>query len=379
MSVHNIDYYRGLWGKYQEFQDNNQIRRENASYLNPENRIIYPLSCRITNFLMKPTTYQPIGKAAIKITRFFSTRISSRLEALWNDPISTERMLEIGHWVQAKARVNAVRKPISLPFFYYLDRALISASRHAYIVAKDLNALLSIPKGLRDYLHPPVEAEVEVEVPNREEQPTSLAGRAWMWIKRGTARVKIAILALIQRIISAVRIPLQYMPLVEKGLVKLSDLLEKARERLHNSLLDKVHKVVHKVVDKVIESGEEKIRDQVVAKVTEVAACQTIRFGVSSGLKVCIGAGTYLLAKHAFTHFTGVHDLPPAVLQVLPKVLTIAGAYLWVRCMTPTLQGFYEDYDENFNPEASTLFEIRSLFDKKNFGAIFSHLKKKFV
>ena len=368
MSVHNIDYYRGLWEKYQEFQDNNQIRRENASYLNPENRIIYPLSCRITNFLMKPTTYQPIGKAAIKITRFFSTRISSRLEALWNDPISTERMLEIGHWVQAKARVNAVRKPISLPFFYYLDRALISASRHAYIVAKDLNALLSIPKGLRDYLHPPVEAEVEVEVPNREEQPTSLAGRAW-----------IAILALIQRIISAVRIPLQYMPLVEKGLVKLSDLLEKARERLHNSLLDKVHKVVHKVVDKVIESGEEKIRDQVVAKVTEVAACQTIRFGVSSGLKVCIGAGTYLLAKHAFTHFTGVHDLPPAVLQVLPKVLTIAGAYLWVRCMTPTLQGFYEDYDENFNPEASTLFEIRSLFDKKNFGAIFSHLKKKFV
>ncbi|NGX27731.1 MAG: hypothetical protein K940chlam6_01669, partial [Chlamydiae bacterium] len=121
---------------------------------------------------------------------------------------------------------------------------------------------------------------------------------------------------------------------------------------------------------------ERKIRHKVVAEVAETTARKSIAFTISTGLNIALGAGIYFLGKHAFTQVTGSQEIPPEVIRISSIGLKFIGAYLWVRCMTPTVNGFYQDYEEKFDPEASTLLELSNLLDRRNFLLAIKFIKK---
>ncbi|NGX47466.1 MAG: hypothetical protein K1000chlam3_00840 [Chlamydiae bacterium] len=367
MITHNLNYYGKLYGKYEEFQRNTQIRREKAYFFDPNYLLIRPISLRATELLITPIkwAYSGIGSAAVKVTSYFNPKLGLWVDDVWHDPISTKTMLKIGIWIQSKARIIAIRQPVSYRLLHPLDRAFIAFFQHIHVVTGDLNDLLRIPQKFRDYL-------ISETVKNDpQKKPKSLAGWIWQWVKISTAKVKDGLLALIHLIVKAVEIPLQYMPIVKQALVKIGETLERARTDLHNAFIAKAHRVIDK--------NERKIRHKVVAKVAEAIARKSITLIISTGLNIALGAGAYLLAKHAFTQVTGIQDLPPEVIRISSIALHFAGAYLWIRCMTPTLHGFYQDYEKKFDPEASTLLELSNLLDRRNFVPVIKFIKKRFL
>ena len=78
MTTHNLNYYEKLWGKYEEFQQNNHTRRENTRFFNPNYLLIQPISLLATEILITPTkwAYSGIGSAAVKVTNYFNPKFT---------------------------------------------------------------------------------------------------------------------------------------------------------------------------------------------------------------------------------------------------------------------------------------------------------------
>ena len=363
VAVHNVTYYQNLWNKYEEFQKNNELRRRHNSFISPDSAIVEPLTLLVTEFLITPAKYgyKLAKRVSVKISSSFSKELGERVDEAWHDPISTETMLKIGNFIQSNARKVALRAPTSLPILWYLDASLISFARHTYIVSKDLNALLRIPQLLRSRLSR--EASIDPSAP-----APSLIGKTWRVIKWATSVAKDKVFYLIHLIIKAIRFPLECMPLLKRSLDKLDAGLERIRQIIHNALLVGAQEAITR--------SERKIRHRVVERVAEATARQCIGFIVSSALRIGIGAVSYLAAKRTFVYFSGKEDLPIEAFYIGILGIKMVGAYLWIRCVTPTVQSFYKDYQGKFDPDAPAFFELPNLFDRANLAFIYRCLKK---
>lgn len=372
MKLHNIEYYENLWGKYQQFQENNEIRRKKNDFLGIERYIINPVSSAITKIIVScsRSTYALTGRVFVKITSFFSKGLSNTIYNTWHDPISTHTMLKIGVIMQSILRRFVVRKPVSVPFFSYCDKVLLSLTRHAYIVLVDLNALLSIPQKLKGsfLLRKDIKTTPQSTV---TQSPTSLLGRTWEVMQQGAIRAKEKLLILILLVIRVLQKIFIYIPLLEDFLKKLQKTLEEAIQKAHKALISRVHGI--------IDENERKIRHKVMANVAEAASRHMVKFVVSSTLRIGLVGSGYWCIKKIFTYYTGHHDLPETAVKVGSIGIQFLGVYFWYLCLYPTIKSLREEYREDFDPNASTILELSNLLDRKNLKAIFYFLKNKLL
>lgn len=365
MSTHNVDYYINLLGKFEQFKADNRTRQRNSSLVNPQRLLINPIADFATDLVFIPSkwAYLTTGKALVGATGLFHSALAGRIEAAWRDPISTNTMVKIGRFIQSTALVNAVRKPTSVPFLHFFDRALIAFTQHTCVVTTDLIELLKIPENLHDYI------DSERAQAGEAKPSTTLAGKGWQYVKFGLTKVKDAVYALIVLVVKAVRVPLKQMPVVEKALKKTGELLENARNSAHAFILHKAHEL--------IDHGESKVRHQMTSHVASIVCRQTIRSAIGAGLHVAVGTSAYLLANYAFTQYTGAQEFPPEMVRNASRVLKVVGGYLWVRCITPALRDLYDDYNNDFKPDSSTLVEVANILSIKNIRPLVALAKKK--
>lgn len=339
MNVNNIGYYKSLWDKYDHFSKNNETRKQNAGYLNPEYLLINPIATVITEATSGAAKwgYTHFGLVVVKTIGLFNSHLGNKAKELWLDPISTETVLVVGTTIEKISYKMAIREPIRFPFLHVLDKIGIAAARHLLIVSKDLNTLLRIPSGLKNYL------TTQTTGYQDDTDSPSLINRGWQYIKIGTSKVSDAILDLISLIMKAV----ENFP--------LADLVIK-KTQVHLSLLkEKVHTYLLSAAFRVIDKGEAKARRMVVAKVADESLRQSTHFLVSSGLKLGLGALTYYIAKQGFTQISGYEEISGQAYEVGAVALKVIGAALWVRCITPTLIDLHKDYKKDFDPSKSLL------------------------
>jgi len=203
-----------------------------------------------------------------------------------------------------------------------------------------------------------------------EADPTNLLGKCWKWLKMGTAIVRDYILIIAQHIVKVAKIPLQYMPLVNFLLEKLGNAIDRARDHIHEKIIKSAHRI--------IDQNEKKIRQKVVAKVIETTARATIATATSWTLRGTLGALAYFLTEHAIVALSvqGGHEIAAQTATTFSIGLTLIGAGLWLRCLTPTAQKIYKDHTKEFDPEASTLWELSKLINRQNIHKVASFIRK---
>lgn len=339
MSINNVGYYKSLWEKYDHFSKNNESRRQNANYLSPENLLINPIATAITDATSNTANwgYTHLGQLAVKTIGLFSSRLGDKIRELWQDPISTETVLEVGNVIEKISYKMAIREPTRFPFFHPLDKIGIAAARHILILSKDLNTLLRIPSGIKNYL-------TTQAIDHQEDgNSPSLINKGWQYVKIGTSKVSDVFLDLISRVLKLV----EDFPLVDLAMKKAQVHLSILRGKLHTFILNGALKVIDK--------GEAKARRMIVAKVVDESLRQTTHFIVSSGLKLGLGALTYSIAKQGFTQISGYEEISDQTYAVGVVALKVIGAALWVRCITPTLIDLHKDYKKEFDPSKSLL------------------------
>lgn len=384
-SSHNLGYYANLFQWYKQWKHDNEVRKEKSSFISL-GKIVDPLSELITNALMNPViaSYGSIGSLAVRITGQFSPERAKRLQEKWEDPISTEAMIKICTWIRDKSKIFATSEPTAMPRLEYLHTAGISFCQHLYIISNDSLEVLTFPEKLRISLGvnkkntiSEDKTEVSVEMlpesegskipapqppPVQELHDASLTAKIARSFQKWTAFFQEKIFILIQRVIEAVKKIFTSTPL-EKPIEKWEQKVQKKKKWIHNQIKEAVY---HKA-NKLIDGAEMKARKKIVVAAGLASTRQTIKFLVSTGLRVGAGGCVYYTGRWAFTQMTGYADFPPEMISVGNACGRIFGAYLWVRCITPTLQNLYDSYNKDFNPEASTAFEVKKIFS--NIGA----------
>ncbi len=345
-AVHNLEYYTNLYEGIVEFQHNNADRSQKQKYFRPDTHLIEPLGHYLTDRIIFPLVYPLVSRYSI----------------------SQSTLMKVGKRVEAYSKEMALRKPTQLPILKYLDTCRIAIARHLYITSKDTNALLSIPEKLHEYIDTSTTETTEGDDPPTI--PTTLLGRGWQWIKMGTGALKNGFLTLVHRVVTAAEIPFQYMPIVNFLLKKLAEMTNTLQEKVHEKIID----VAHQVVDR----KEDKIRKKITQKVIENTTRSSIYFSIQAVLKSGFGIGIYYLTHYAVSQVTGNEELFPQVVQTVSSVaLPCIGGYLWLRCISPSLERIHNSYQEDFDPEASTLRELHTLLNKKNFSKVISLIREK--
>lgn len=367
MAIHNLEYYRKLWNKYEEFKSNNQQRKQTAAYLySPDYLIIDPISKMVSRTTVESGkwAYPLVSESLCSFTNAYCPQwLAKRLETTLTDPISIGTLYRICTWVNRKSLLIATRKPLSIPLISDLDRALIATGQHAHIVSKDFKALLEIPKGLRSYLFK--------EAFSDKEKPITLAGKAWAVIKNAFYISGTYLLQLIVKILKMIWVPFSHIPHMQE----FKDVAENFVKDWSGYLYGRF---VHHA-ERAIESGEKKLRKKIAAKAAEVFCREMITFTVGSTLRLAFGAVTLFAAEKVFSQVTGLKGFPEDWVKISKLGINVIAFALWVKAVTPTIQGLHSDYQEKFDPGSSTLVEIQSLFDHKNFIPLFELAKKKLI
>ena len=155
-NVSNVNYYLNLGRRINEFRSNNDERKANRKFTRPHLLFTDPLSRFFVEKALMPVLkrgYSLTESALISGAHLFSLSLSARIEHFFYDPISTQKLISIGAWIEAKSKDFALRNPTQLPLIQYLDTCCISAVRHLYVFSKDVNTLLRIPQQLHNYVN----------------------------------------------------------------------------------------------------------------------------------------------------------------------------------------------------------------------------------
>lgn len=387
--IHNLDYYSHAYETFLEFRKQQHVHSQWKPYMNPP-LFLSNFCTHLVSYLPLPSlkqTYSFIGACAIKTSWVFSKSLSEKIDDLWHDPIDTKILLVVGKFIQRNTKWWASRKHISVPLLGRLDvlglidKCTISFARHLHVMSKDLNVLLRIPDNLHSYLGRAIGESDEGVIPS---EPTTYLGKGWQLFKIGTRAIKDAIVALILKIIHLVGLPFKYVPLINRVSTCLENIVELGRVYLHSKVVDRAHQI--------IESKEKIVRRKVLGLVAEKVAQKSILFFTSLALTTAAGVVMYYYAPQFIYNHT-----PPNVTELAPKALInlaktvkegvehhkslallgyqVLGGCLWLKSISPIFYGLHESYKEDFDPDASTLWELTTLINGGNIFKVYKFLK----
>lgn len=361
MELHNLNYYSGFLEAKREFNENNEQRKKVNSFFYPESLLIEPLSHFLTYSVALPFlrhSYGATGDLASKVSGFFSPTLAASIKNRWKDPFSTETLLKVGGWIERNSRTQAVRTPTQNRFLHYVDTCFISGMQHLYIFSKDINSLLNLPQYLRNL----------AKSTSTEADPSTIVGKGWKQIKKGTEIVADSFLLLIDKILSIIVLPLQYL-LGDAIFQPYAAIIEGAKNRLQG-------KTVASFL-KVIDQKEKEFRQKLVNKLTY----EICRHSIGLATKTLIQTGVWVLYNKAFNGAIASisdhlgHEMPAKTAKVASIGIKIAGLYLWMRCFTPTVNRLYESYNEKFDPEVSTFKELYSSINRWNVALVVKYMR----
>lgn len=322
----------------------------------------YLLNSQISSDTLK-NIYLNAGAWATKITGIFSSSYAEKVDAYWHDPIETKTVLKIGLWLQNTFKPLAKRTASTRPLLGHIDRGFIAFSRHIYVLSKDLNTILSIPDKIRSFIE-------RTQQPIETESSTFL-GQTWEWIKKSTYTVKYYFTEMVLWIIRQIAIVLKEVPYLEPSIISLevkiedaksyiSEVFEQGKAYLHEKLIKKAVEVINR--------KEAALRKKAVGAVAEIVARKAITFFTTFTLTTALGFMIYKIPDILGTNTTE-HS------ETLSTIRKIIGVGLWAKSVSPIFYGLPEDYKENFNPEASTLRELRALINAQTLHKVIKILK----
>lgn len=364
-ATHNLDYYYSLYNKFIMYNETAQEHKKVNYFLNPPlyvaSNCAHLLNSQISSAALK-NTYLTAGAWATKITGVFSTSLSKTVDAYWHDPIETRTLLKIGLWVQNTFKPWTKRTASTRPLLGRIDRGFIAFSRHVYILSKDLNTILSLPDKVRSF--------IEGTQPMETATPTLLS-RTWSWIKKGTNAVKDSFTKMVLWIIRQIAIVLKKVPYLEPYIIYLEGKVENGKSYLEG-LFEQgkayLHEKVVKKAQDVISRKETALRKKAVGAVAEILARKAISFFTTFTITTALGFMIYKIPDIIGTNTTD-HS------KTLSTIRKVVGTLLWAKSVTPIFYGLQDDYREDFNPEASTLRELRTLINTQNLHKVIKLLK----
>lgn len=364
-ATHNLDYYFSLYNKFITYNETAQEQTKVSYCLNPPLYVAsycaHVLNSQISSVALK-NTYLTAGAWATKITGVFSTSLAKSVDAYWHDPIETKTVLNIGLWIQNKFKPWAHRTASNLPLLGRIDRGFISFSRHVYILSKDLNTLLSLPDKVRSFINGTQAVKNE---------PTTLLGRTWDWIKKGTSAVKESFTEMVLWIIRQIAIALKKVPYLEQCIVNVEGKIENGKSYI-GGVFDQgkayLHEKVVKRAQEVIDRKETALRKKAMGAVAEIVARKAISFFTTLTITTALGFMIYKIPEIIGTDTSEYSE------QLATLRLGI-GIALWAKSVAPIFSGLHNDYKEDFNPEASTLRELRTLINAQNLHKVIKLLK----
>lgn len=398
---HNIGHYKKLIDRYKTAKEENEKRKDHSDIFRI-GKIINPVSELLTQALMGPViaSYNSLGGLTVRITGCYSEEKAEALLKSWDDPVSTETIIKVSTWIRDKSRPIAASKPTTLPKLSYFHRAWIGLFQNIHIISKDAVDLLLIPQKLRETLspkakkklekaQPPVLVELEetgqtVSKEKIEKQELSTFSEIAVYgVKKSISFLQECVQYLIEFVVRVVKRifigTAEETPLNDPEKPAKSGQVEAPKKKWTQWLSFNVVNALREKAIKILDNSELSIRKKGVYALGRKMTHQTIKFTISTSLRGAIGAGGYLLARRAFTYWTGHHDIPPEVIKVTTVGVNLLGAYFWVRCLTPALDTLYDDYKENYNPDAATVVELKKILSAGSIGSMFTFLKNRLL
>lgn len=375
--THNLDYYQSLYKKYSDYNSVTEDHYQVNYYLNPPLYVAHRLSTYLNSRISSEDLSKAYTKAvdgAVKIGGVFSKSLAKRIDAARHDPISTKTVLSSAIKVRDYFKPWAKRKPSDLPLIGRVDRGFIAFSQHIYTLSKDVATVLSLPDKLHSFMVWGAKEEPNTTEPGPEPvQPTptttassSLMGRVLEVIKDGMHSIKNfitdAVLWIIHQVGSLLKKVLFLKPHIE-NLEKVdlkpqvANLIERGKDYFHRKLIKKAHDL--------IEQKEAIIRKKATAAAAEIIARRVLAFTINMTVTTAIGYGLYCLSGY----------LPVENYGKYSNIRSGAALALWGMSVVPILQGLPEDYKEDFNPEASTFKELKTLINIQNIHKLIKFLK----
>ncbi|MBS0630015.1 MAG: hypothetical protein JSS30_07335 [Verrucomicrobia bacterium] len=363
----NIDYYANLYQKYLDFNRTGDTGAEINYYLYPQVYIASQCSHYLNSCISSKAikgTYASAGSLAVAVSRIFSPSFAKKVEDWWVDPIETKTVLAIGRPIERFFKPLAARSASLLPILGTLDRSFIALCRNIYIVSKDLNTILSVPEKIHSLLDQLIEEESQMA----QDQPKTLTGRAWVAAKEGIAIIKDSTVHLIKRIYRFVSSYLKKISFIDSSLSRL----ESSAGQITPYLKALYHHGKLKLVDqahRLIEKNEAKIRRKTMGIVAETVARKAFSFFVKFSITTAITYGVYKFP-----------DLIPGLNEYenskeLFVLRNVAGLTYWLTSINTIFNGLQKDYKEDFNPEASTFQELRSMITFSNLHKVIKIIK----
>lgn len=347
-SFQNLGLYAGGVEHALTFSEQNQARQQADYFLRPlDIYVVNPVTAGVTDNIALPLLkiiYDLLGELTVfTVRRYVSNERAQRIEDARYDPISTESLCQLSKRVQEPLRSWSLRSPVQVSLIGGADTCSIVAARHIYIWTRDMERVLGMPEDLRsgvdrvyraaneEIIWPLVEDLADeaskrvVGTPSEEEKKTESWGS---WFTRGATRLAIHATAGVSRA---------------------------AATRALNNVRQGAHDAINR--------NEREARRQMVG----IAVHSVCRTALATCIRGVVRAGAVItfnkMTEHVIVAILPDSEMSETIAQTTSLCITVAGTLLWLRCVYPIASQLHDSYREDFDPEASTLKEVASLFD----------------
>jgi ASC-1-like (ASCH) protein len=284
--------------------------------------------------------YQGAGSLLSRVAGCVSVKLGKGVQTTWRDPLGTDTLLRLFRPIENLSRRLATRQPSRNRLIHFLDQSLVSHAQYLYVHLKEMNKLLELPKGIKDFIR-------DSSVNHLLSRSARLGGRLFVAIDKARITVRNAALTILHYVIRAIDLVFQYIILdPDVELFKyLLDAIEVGRKKLHGRFSENALKA--------IEKRESQIRSQIVANVADFSLNYISSLVSRVSLKSLLGVGFYLPIEKALHYASVIH---PTALQFNAGMIT--AYFLWINVYQPYLESYYEAYRQDFNPNSCTMKEF---------------------
>ncbi|MDN3506387.1 MAG: hypothetical protein P0S96_04060 [Simkaniaceae bacterium] len=291
--------------------------------------------------------YQLSGDLCARVAGCFSTSLEKSVRNNWKDPVSTDFLLALFKPIEGLARRVADHKPSQARLFHFIDQSVVSHAQHLYVYVKEMNKLLELPKGIKEF----VRASSFNNVLSRSAR---LGGKAFIAIDSMRLQARKIALTIFHYLVVTIDLFFQYMLLIPdvEILKYLLDAIKAGQSKLHGKFSD------HAI--KAIEKREKRVRAQIVANVANCTIDYVTTLASRVSLKVILGLGAYFKFERTLQSAYSISTTP---LQF--TVGSITACLLWRNVFQPYFYEYYKAYEQDFNPDNCTMSEFLDRYSMK--------------
>jgi len=321
----------------------NKVSSETNSFLVQFNDALSSVGDGFARWVVIPpikASYLASGALLARVSSCFSASLEKSVRNLWRDPLSTDTLLFLSKPIEGFARQIANHQPVQNRIFHFIDQSIVSHAQHLCLYLKEMNKLLELPKGIKEF----IKASSLNHVLSRSAR---LGGRLFIAIDSMRLHLRKITLAVLHYLVLTIDLMFQYLLLTPdvEFMKYLLTVIDSGRGKIHGKFSDQAVKA--------IEKRESRIRAEIVANVADFTMDYVITLTSRVSLKAILGLGAYFKIEKALQ---GAYAISTTPLQASVGIVT---AYLlWRNVYQPYFESYYEAYKQDFDPENCTMKEF---------------------